>query len=170
MYCRNCGNEMSNEAAICIRCGVAKGKGNAYCPNCGKSVDPDAVVCINCGVAIKRIAPKNVEKRELVKAIVLSIVTCGIYGIFWFVKLTDEMNAMTGRQNETSGGISFLLTLVTCGIYGIYWAYKMGEKTDELSGNSSSNKILYLVLQLFGFGIVVYALAQDAINKAIDGK
>lgn len=169
MYCRNCGNEMSNEAAFCVRCGVSKGKGSAYCPNCGRAVDPEAVICVGCGVAIKRMTPKNIEKRDLVKAIVLTIVTCGIYGIFWFVKLTDEMNAMTGRQNETSGGISFLLTLVTCGIYGIYWAYKMGEKADELSENSS-NKILYLVLQLFGLGIVVYALSQDTINKATDGK
>ena len=78
------------------------------------------------------------------------------------------MNTVTGRQNDTSGGIAFLLHLVTCGIYGIYWAYKMGEKSDELSGNNSYNKILYLVLMLFGVGIVVYAMAQESINKAID--
>ena len=168
MYCRNCGNEISNEASICVRCGVAVGKGNAYCGNCGNSVDPDAVVCVKCGAALKRIVPQNVEKRELVKAIILSLVTCGIYGIYWFVKLTNDMNEMTGRKNDTSGGVSYLLSLITCGIYGFYWAYKMGEKADELSGKESSNKIIYLVLQIFGLGIVVYALAQDTINKAID--
>ena len=31
MYCRNCGAEMNENAAICVKCGVAKGTGNSYC-------------------------------------------------------------------------------------------------------------------------------------------
>ena len=61
--------------------------------------------------------------RSIVVSIILSIVTCGIYGIYWFVKLNDELNAAAGKQNATSGGVAVLLTLVTCGIYGFYWAY-----------------------------------------------
>ena len=170
MYCRNCGNEMNSEAVFCVKCGVPAGKGDSFCPVCGNSVDPEAVFCVKCGSAIKKQMPKNVAKRELVKAIILSIVTCGIYGIYWFIKLTDEMNAMTENTVDTSGGMAFLLTLITCGIYGYYWAYKMGQKKDYLMGQQSgSSGILYLVLMLFGLGIVVYALAQDGINKAIDG-
>ena len=53
--------------------------------------------------------------------------TCGIYGIYWFIVLTDDARLASGDQQAPSGGIAFLLTLVTCGIYGIYWAYKMGK-------------------------------------------
>ena len=45
----------------------------------------------------------------------------------------------------------------------------MGTKKDSLEGNTSGfSAILYLVLSIFGLGIVAYALIQDAMNKAID--
>lgn len=113
-----------------------------------------------------------IEKRSIPLCIVLSIVTCGIYAIYWFVKLTDDTNQITNDPNATSGGIAFLLTLVTCGIYGIYWAYKQGEKLDNLKAQrglpTSSQAILYLILELFGLGIIAYALMQDEINKYLD--
>ena len=113
------------------------------------------------------------EKRNIAVAIILTIVTCGIYGIYWFIVLTDEANKFTeDPQKETNGGIAFLLTLVTCGIYGLYWAYKQGEKLDNdfvKSGMTNGSRgILYLILSLVGFSIVAYALMQDSINKLID--
>ena len=168
MFCRNCGQEISNEAVICVHCGVPAGKGTAYCANCGGEVHPEAVICVNCGVSLKKKLPtEGMKKRNIATAIILSIITCGIYSIYWFVKLTNEMNRLTDNEKDTSGGVAFLLSLVTCGIYSIYWAYRMGEKRDRLSGENSSSAVLYLVLMLF-LGIAVYALAQDAINKAIE--
>ncbi len=110
-------------------------------------------------------------KRNIGLCIVLSIITCGIYGIYWFIVLADETNAVSGHtQDGTSGGIAFLLTLVTCGIYGIYWAYKQGEKLNEAKAmrnmpTDSNSGILYLVLELLGLGIIAYALMQNELNK-----
>ena len=106
-----------------------------------------------------------IQKRSVVTAIIFSIITCGIYGIYWFVKLTDEMNYATRNVNDTSGGMAFILTILTCGLYGIYWAYKMGEKVDTLERTNGSKGILFLILTFLGLGIIVYALAQDALNK-----
>ncbi len=53
MFCRNCGEAMNDNQAICLKCGVKTGTGNAYCANCGNAVAPNADVCLNCGVAIK---------------------------------------------------------------------------------------------------------------------
>lgn len=168
MYCRNCGKEISNEAVLCVHCGVPAGKGDSFCPNCGGEVHPDAVICVNCGVSLKKKMPtEGIQKRNIATAIILSFITCGIYGIYWFIKLTNEMNRLTGNEQDTSGGVAFLLTIVTCGIYGIYWAYRMGEKRDRLRGENASSPVLYLILMLV-FGIAVYALAQDAINKALE--
>jgi hypothetical protein len=71
----------------------------------------------------------------------------------------------------TTGGMVILLTIVTCGIYGLYWMYKMGERCDRIKGDmNGSSKILYLVLQLFGLGIVAYCLIQDTINNSVSYK
>ena len=110
-------------------------------------------------------------QRSIVVCILLSIVTCGIYGIYWMIKLNDELNATAGKENATSGGMVFLFTLITCGIYGYFWYYKMGENVDAIKtsrGLASSNTgIIYLVLGLFGLGIVNYCLMQDTLNKNV---
>ena len=111
------------------------------------------------------------KQRSVGIAILLSIITCGIYGIYWLIMLNDETNYVSGHQQDgTSGGVVFLLTLVTCGIYGYYWAYKQGEKLNEAKAMrnmpaDSNASIIYLILQIFGLGIVAYALMQNELNK-----
>ena len=110
-----------------------------------------------------------IERRNIAVCIVLTLVTCGIYGIYWIVCLTNDVNTVSGDVNGTSGGMVVLLTIVTCGIYGIYWAYKQGEKLDFTKNNrgipSSNSGVLYLILQIFGFGLIAYALMQNELNK-----
>ena len=110
-----------------------------------------------------------IERRNIAVCIVLTLVTCGIYGIYWIVCLTNDVNTVSGDVNGTSGGMVVLLTIVTCGIYGIYWAYKQGEKLDFTKNNrgipSSNSGVLYLILQIFGFGIIAYALMPNELNK-----
>ena len=110
-----------------------------------------------------------IERRNIAVCIVLTLVTCGIYGIYWIVCLTNDVNTVSGDVNGTSGGMVVLLTIVTCGIYGIYWAYKQGEKLDFTKNNrgipSSNSGVLYLILQIFGFGIIGWALMQNELNK-----
>lgn len=109
-----------------------------------------------------------VHERSIPMCIVLSIVTCGIYAIYWFICLTNDTNELAEAEG-TSGGMAFLFTIITCGIYGLYWAYKQGEKLDQAKSkqgiDSSNSGIMYLLLFLFGLGIIAYALMQDSINK-----
>ena len=113
----------------------------------------------------------SLMQRSIVVCILLTIVTCGFYSIYWMIKLNDELNDVAGKPEATSGGMVFLFTLITCGIYGYYWYYKMGENVDAVKtskGLASSNTgIIYLVLGLFGFGIVNYCLMQDTLNKSV---
>ena len=109
-----------------------------------------------------------VKYRSVALAIVLSLVTCGLYSIYWFIVLTDEVNQVT-EQPGTSGGIAFLLNFITCGIYGIYWGYKMGEKLDSARYRNNvpggSFPIIFLLLNLFGFAIITLALMQNEVNR-----
>ncbi len=110
-------------------------------------------------------------QRSIVTCILLSIITCGIYGIYWMIKLNDELNDLAGKPDATSGGMVFLFTLITCGIYGLYWYYRMGENVDAINASrgvtSSNTGILYLVVGIFGLGIVNECLMQDTINKNV---
>ena len=111
-----------------------------------------------------------VKNRNIALCVVLSIITCGIYGIYWLVCLVDDLNVASGRTGDTSGGMVFLLSLITCGIYGIYWMYKAGEKVAYIKQRNtgeidSSSSVLYLILGIIGFGIVAYALIQSELNK-----
>ena len=108
------------------------------------------------------------KQRNIALCIVLSVITCGIYGIYWFICVTDDTNQVSDRYT-TSGAMAFVLSLITCGIYGIYWAYKMGECLDDARMThgepSGSLAIIFLILNLFSLSIITLALAQNELNK-----
>ena len=54
-YCKNCGAQLNENAAVCTKCGVLVGDGNRFCPNCGAEPDPLAVICVKCGYELKPI-------------------------------------------------------------------------------------------------------------------
>lgn len=148
------------------------------CPVCNAEINDDAIMCEECGTMLD---PKTneyfnpelmseparqIKPRSIPLAIIFSLLTCGIYGIYWLVCLNDDINTLTGNQSDTSGVMVVIFTLLTCGIYGWFWMWKTGEKVDKMKGSANSN-IAYLILGIFGLGIVAYALMQDAINKQV---
>lgn len=109
-----------------------------------------------------------IKQRNIAVCIILTIVTCGIYGIYWFICLSDDVNTASGTFG-TSGAMALLLTIITCGIYSWYWAYKQGEKIDHARMrrglSSGSNGVVYLLLCIFQLGIVAWALMQNELNQ-----
>jgi hypothetical protein len=109
-----------------------------------------------------------VNQRNVGLAIIFSLITCGIYSIYWFIVLTNDVGKLSGDYTFT-GGKHFLLTLVTCGIWSFIWAYQVGKQVGEAQRQRgvmvSDNSILYLVLTFFGLGIVTHALVQFDVNK-----
>ena len=69
-----------------------------------------------------KVVKGNITKRDIAVAVILSIVTCGIYGLYWFVVLSEDVNTLTD-DHSTSGATALILSIVTCGIFGIYWIY-----------------------------------------------
>lgn len=110
-----------------------------------------------------------IQERNIALCIILTIVTCGIYGIYWVVVMVNDVNTAANEPEATSGGIVFLLTLVTCGIYFWYWSYMAGaklEKAQNERGLAGQNQgVIYLILCIVGFSIVTYALIQNELNK-----
>lgn len=113
----------------------------------------------------------RVKRREVVSSIILSFVTCGIYGLVWFVGLTNDCGDASG-DHSISGGMAILLTIVTCGLYMIYWNYKMGKELFDAQRKrnlpATDNSVLYLILGIFGLSLVNYILIQTELNKISD--
>ena len=110
--------------------------------------------------------------RSIGMSILLTIITCGIYGLYWLVCLNDDVAEYTGEYG-TSGGMVLLFSILTCGIYLLYWSYKTGEKLDRVRFNkgvpTGSLSILYLILAIIGLSIVNYALIQSELNQNLAG-
>ena len=105
MYCRNCGEQMNDNQAICIKCGVKTGEGTTFCSNCGQTVAANAEVCMNCGVAIKKTGNLNGQDKIVMILIAFFLGALGVH------------NFMMGENKK--GILRLVLTLVgalTCGI------------------------------------------------------
>lgn len=118
------------------------------------------------GYAPYQLNTTGIRKRNIALAIIFSIITFGIYGIYWMIKINNEVNQLADEPGATSGGLVFLFSLITFGIYSIYWLYRMGQRCDRIK-RSSSTEILYVLLGIFGLSIIAYALIQDTINQTV---
>ena len=108
-----------------------------------------------------------IERRSVGTAIVLTIITCGIYALYWDYKLWDSL--YRANKMPSTAGTDVVLSLITCGIYYIYMHYKAGKL--EASAHTlyvlppKDDSILYLILTIFGLGIVSVAILQSNINN-----
>lgn len=106
--------------------------------------------------------------RNIVTCIVLSIITCGIYGIYWMVVMNDDSKKAANDPNGATGATFVLLCLFTCGIYSIYWYFNMGKRMQTAMQNAGlqaeDRSIMFLILTLVGLGIVNMVLIQNDLN------
>ena len=114
-------------------------------------------------------ASPTIPKRNIGLYVVLTFITCGLFGLYWFCTLNDDTNQVSGHTEAMGGVAALLLSIVTCGIYSLFWMYNMGTRIDEVKmrrgmpcGNTGT---LYLILALVGFGWVSEILLQGELNK-----
>lgn len=149
-----------------------------YCRKCGAELYDDAQFCSSCGEKVEvkneivkseevEVVYNDVRERSIVTAIILTILTCGLYSIYWMIKVNDD--ALKVANEKGTGGVEVVLfTILTCGIYGFFWAYKMGSCTDKIKGsNNGVLGVLYIILHFFGLSIVYMALTQYEINNKV---
>lgn len=70
---------------------------------------------------------ETVRRRSIGLAILFSIITFGVYYLYWFVKVTTDSNRI-GDIKTANGFLSLIFIWITFGIYGYYWAFKLGKK------------------------------------------
>ena len=52
LFCTNCGNSVSEQAAACMSCGARPVGHKKFCRKCGAGLNSEQVVCIKCGVDV----------------------------------------------------------------------------------------------------------------------
>ena len=130
MYCRNCGNELKENASVCLNCGVSRGVGRKFCENCGYAVENEnASVCTNCGASLASKATINFgqgENKSRLIAGVLGILLGGLgvhnfylgyigkgiaqialsfcCGVGWIWGLVEGIMILCGNINEDASG------------------------------------------------------------------
>ena len=108
------------------------------------------------------------QQRNIVLYVVLSIVTCGIWGIVWFFQLGSDIAAIR-HDNKPNPLADFVLGIVTCGLWSLYVAYQWPTLLQEpLRARGKyvdpNLPVLSLVLGMFGFHIVGMVLMQQLVN------
>lgn len=110
MFCKNCGQQLNENQAVCLNCGINVGEGNKYCHNCGNELPESADVCLKCGVAVTNANNKkstgNLGGQDKVTMALICFFLGGL-GIHNFM------------MGESKKGITRIVASFCCGLGGI---------------------------------------------------
>lgn len=72
----------------------------------------------------------EIKQRSLFKYYFLSVITLGIYALYFWSKLAKDINTLCeGDGRKTMKYIpSFILSLATVFVYGFVWKYQLAER------------------------------------------
>lgn len=110
--------------------------------------------------------------RSPVTVILLSLVTCGIYGLWWMYTIGNEINTALGK--DAVNPIFGVLAIIPCvgTIIMLYYIYTVDQALQELCPSRgvpySSNAVLWIIVSIFISYFVFEAMAQSTLNQVWD--
>jgi len=112
---------------------------------------------------------ENSAVRSPVSIVVFSILSCGIYFVWWIYTFSTELKSFL-NNNEINPGMETFLSLI-CFPYLVYWFYKAGKYVNSVRRKSGLNidedaSLLPVILAVFGLAVVSAAVLQSTINEA----
>ena len=103
------------------------------------------------------------KKKNVFISILLSIITLGIYSLFWSVDLIFDSSNLFDK-NETKPFKKIMFMIITFGLYGVYWVYKVGKKISIKDKKIKDKSILYSIMNIM---VIIFALYDSNIMKII---
>lgn len=116
--------------------------------------------------------PLSSEHRvDIAAGIIFSVVSCGIYNVYWNYRQMEAMNALLGRR-EYDFGKWALLTILSCGLYHIYYEYRMGNDlqlwlTQNNRPVNPNLAVIGLILSVCALPVLADAVYQHELNKLV---
>ena len=109
-------------------------------------------------------------KRSILGVIVFSIITCGIYSVWW-TYVTCTALQQQGRRNAIPPVLTTLMMLFFSSVGGALLGLDADDNINAIKYThgmpQSDNKVLWIVLGIF-IPVVTVALVQHEINNMID--
>ncbi len=105
-------------------------------------------------------------KVDPIVVLVLGLVTCGLYNIYWNIKVAEVLNAVTGRKLISSPIAFFAGCCFPISVLFFYLASKEGlpEVYKRTRHPQKDDTVLLLILGFF-FPIAAAMIVQNDINK-----
>ena len=112
------------------------------------------------------------QKRSPVAILLLSMITCGIYGWYIVYQISKEVRDFRGDES-IDPGLELLLCIITCGLYTIYWGYKYSKYIFEMetrvgTTGASDISLLVVILDVLQIHVVSLMLLQTELNRVWD--
>lgn len=104
----------------------------------------------------------KIKKRDPITAIILSIVTCGIYMIFWAIDLAKGACSVKDENDPATIEMILCIFLPFIGLYMAEQKFAAGCAAKGIP--HTDNTILYLVLG-FVFCPAAFFMMQTELNK-----
>jgi len=95
------------------------------------------------------------QRRDPIMVFLFSVITLGIYSIFWAVATKDQMNAK-GAQIPTAW-------LIIVPIVNFFWWWKFCEGVEVVTNKGMGAAVAFLLI-LF-LGAIGMAIIQNELNK-----
>lgn len=98
--------------------------------------------------------------------LLLGVVTCGLYLIYWNIKVAQVLNAVAGREIISQPIAIFSGCCMPVNLYFYYLAGKEGlPKVYERTGEREKDQSTLLLILGFLFPMVAAMIVQGDINK-----
>ena len=123
--------------------------------------------------AVPGVVSGIVRERSSVQVVVFSILTCGIYALYWVYKTSEELRDATGDPS-INPSVDVLLSVVTCFAWMIYVLHRDAQKTHQASvrinpaRKDQTQTILIMAVLSLVTGVTLYIslyLLQEEMNE-----
>ncbi|HVM90206.1 MAG TPA: DUF4234 domain-containing protein [Puia sp.] len=105
-------------------------------------------------------------KNDPIVVLILGIITCGLYLIYWNIKAAEVINAAADKEVISQPVAIFAGCCMPVNLYFYYLAGKDGlPKIHELTGEAQKDQSLLLLILGFFFPMVAAMIVQGDINK-----
>ena len=167
MFCPHCGARLEGAERFCQNCGAPLEKSvpekvtesfDAFTDAAAEQARGAYQDVKNGLEGVPVTGPLRTD-RSLLIYVLLSIITCGIYGLYFIYAMARDINiACEGDGQKTRGLLGyFLLSIITCGIYPLFWEYSIGNRMAEgarrYGMEFQENGTTVLMWQIFGVAL-----------------
>ncbi len=101
-----------------------------------------------------------IKKRNMLAQVGLMIITFGLYSIYWFYQISEEMK-IVGKDPQASPGLWTVLLFIP---FANFWSYyKFSELYEKISSDHFNMWLLFVLWIVFA--PAVWFIVQSEMNK-----